>query len=132
MNLNAKIFSFNNNHNKRCVTTALRFYSIQSKCNTNTRHLSSSSIRKPNEIKLGFLGTGKIAQALILGLLNRSILKADQIYVNDENKEYLMHLKEKNPLFQVKFYVFTFSQYHKTPYLVLWYQLSISNFLLNV
>ena len=69
------------------------------------RQMSSAAVavKMPHEMKLGFLGTGKIAQALILGMLNKHILRPEQIYVNDENKEYLMHLKERNPLFQVRF-----------------------------
>ena len=75
--------------------------------NTYVNHrgicLSSSSSNIPQkEIKLGFLGTGRIAQALIIGLLNKEKLRPEQIYVNDENKEYLTRLREKTPLFQVR------------------------------
>ena len=77
------------------------------------RRMSAVAVKMPHEMKLGFLGTGKIAQALILGMLNKHILRPEQIYVNDENKEYLMHLKEKNPLFQVNpsFFFFNYEKF---------------------
>ncbi len=58
---------------------------------------------------IGFIGTGKIAQALITGLVKRELFKPEQIYANDADLNYLKFLKEKSPLFQVKFklnYVF--------------------------
>jgi hypothetical protein len=51
--------------------------------------------------RIGFVGTGKIAQAIITGLIKKNIFKPEQIYVSDANTEYLKHLKEKSPLFQV-------------------------------
>ena len=50
---------------------------------------------------LGFIGTGKIAQALILGLISKHKLRPEQIFASDSNLEYLDYLKNKSPLFQV-------------------------------
>lgn len=62
------------------------------------RALSSSN----NDLKLGFVGTGRIAQAIIIGLIKKEKLRPDQIYASDSNKENLKFLKEKCPIFNVR------------------------------
>lgn len=51
--------------------------------------------------KLGFIGTGKIAQAIIIGLIKQKKISPKQIYVSDTNLDCLSHLRERNPLFKV-------------------------------
>jgi NADH/NAD ratio-sensing transcriptional regulator Rex len=65
----------------------------------------SSSLHSNGNIRMGFVGTGKIAQAIILGIIKNQKLKPEQIYVSDANQQYVTMLKEKHPFFQV-FYVF--------------------------
>ena len=50
---------------------------------------------------LGFIGVGKIAQAIILGLINKNILEAKKIFVSDVNFRLIDELRLKNPLFKV-------------------------------
>ncbi len=69
-----------------------------------SKHRSiSNSCSRLSSNRIGFVGTGKIAQAIISGLIKKNIFKPEQIYVSDANKEYLKHLKEKSSLFQVNF-----------------------------
>ena len=63
----------------------------------------ASNVSANADMRMGFLGTGKIAQAIILGLIKKEKLKPEQIYVSDVNKEYLSYLRDKSPLFQVFF-----------------------------
>ena len=64
--------------------------------------LSTSLNSAQNDLKLGFVGTGKIAQAIILGLIKKEKLAPEQIFVSDANLECLKYLKEKDSVFQVK------------------------------
>ena len=64
------------------------------------RNISISCSRFSSN-KIGFVGTGKIAQAIIAGLIKKDIFKPEQIYVSDANTEYLKYLKEKSILFKV-------------------------------
>jgi pyrroline-5-carboxylate reductase len=50
---------------------------------------------------LGFVGAGKIAQAIIQGLIKKEKLQPEQIYVSDANAEYVRFLKEKHPILKV-------------------------------
>lgn len=75
---------------------------------TLTRHwaLKNSTNRffstvNTKDWKLGFLGTGRIAQAIILGLIDQNKVKPEQIFVSDANLEYLKYLRERCPKFQV-------------------------------
>jgi pyrroline-5-carboxylate reductase len=70
-------------------------------CVKLARRPMSSSLHANGNIRMGFVGTGKIAQAIILGLIKKQKLKPEQIYVSDANKQYVHHLKEKHPVFQV-------------------------------
>jgi len=51
--------------------------------------------------KLGFIGTGKIAQAIIIGLIKQNKILPHQIFVSDTNLDGLDHLRQRNPLFKV-------------------------------
>ena len=53
------------------------------------------------DLKIGFLGTGRIAQAIIVGLIKQKKIKPEQIYASDTNLDYLKYLKEKCPTFSV-------------------------------
>lgn len=67
------------------------------------REFSSSNVLyqvDPN-VKLGFIGVGKIAQAVILGLINKNIVKSEQIYVNDCNTRHLRYLQSQDRKFKV-------------------------------
>ena len=70
---------------------------------------SFSSVKKVNiankQIKfdrLGFIGMGKIAQAIIIGLIKQKKITSQQIYVSDTTLDGLEHLRQRNPLFHVK------------------------------
>ena len=67
------------------------------------RSISITTTSKQNnkDLKLGFLGTGRIAQAIIVGLIKQNKIKAEQIYASDVNSEYFKYLKEKCPTFRV-------------------------------
>ena len=53
-------------------------------------------------MKLGFIGTGQIAKATILGIL-RSNLKINKIYISERNKKISSLLKKKsNKIFILK------------------------------
>jgi len=74
---------------------------------------SFSSVKKVNiankQIKfdrLGFIGMGKIAQAIIIGLIKQKKITAQQIYVSDTTLDGLDHLRQRNPLFHVTILVF--------------------------
>jgi pyrroline-5-carboxylate reductase len=77
--------------NFKCVT----LYEL-----TKGRQMSSACLHANGNIRMGFVGTGKIAQAIILGLIKKEKLKPEQIYVSDANQQYVTHLKEKHPVFQ--------------------------------
>lgn len=70
-------------------------------CSVVVRSSSSGSPLHNGNVRMGFLGTGKIAQAVILGLIKKEKLKPEQIYVSDSNQKYLNYLRNKNPLFKV-------------------------------
>jgi pyrroline-5-carboxylate reductase len=59
----------------------------------------SSSLHANDNIRLGFVGTREITQAIILGLNKNQKLKLEQIYVSDANQQYVAMLKEKNSVF---------------------------------
>jgi len=63
--------------------------------------LNSSDLRTNESFKLGFVGAGKIAQAIIQGLIKKEKLQPEQIYVSDANAEYVRFLKEKHPILKV-------------------------------
>jgi hypothetical protein len=68
------------------------------------RELSSTvnvAYKVDSNVKLGFIGFGKIAQAVILGLINKDIVKSEQIYVNDSNKLHLRYLQYQDKRFKV-------------------------------
>lgn len=54
---------------------------------------------QPNRI--GFIGTGKIAQSIIQAIVKKNLIKPENIYASDINKEYLSYLREKSDVFQV-------------------------------
>lgn len=67
-----------------------------------TRSFSITVTRyNKKEMKLGFLGTGRIAQAIMIGLIRKNKLKPEQIYASDANRDYIKYLKEKCPTFRV-------------------------------
>ncbi len=60
------------------------------------------SISHPdNELfnKIGFLGTGNMAQAIIQGLVNQKKFKEEKIYCIDNNQEYVEFIKQNGPAF---------------------------------
>lgn len=67
---------------------------------------NASNNIKDESFKLGIIGIGKIAQAIIFGLINKNKLKAHQIYASESNINHFNYLKNKHPFFQVKFFVF--------------------------
>ena len=56
--------------------------------------------------KIGFIGTGNMAQAIIQGLINQKKFTPEQIYASDNDLEYFDFLKKNSPLFLVKKFVF--------------------------
>ena len=63
--------------------------------------LLKRSITTNNFNKIGFIGTGNMAQAIISGLISKHKFLPQQIYVTDKDKEYVEHLKRNIPLFMV-------------------------------
>lgn len=61
--------------------------------------LLKRSITTNNFNKIGFIGTGNMAQAIISGLISKHKFLPQQIYVTDKDKEYVEHLKRNVPLF---------------------------------
>ena len=55
--------------------------------------------------KIGFIGTGNMARAIISGLISKNKFKADQIYFTDNDQEYVHHLRTNVPLFKVDYLV---------------------------
>jgi hypothetical protein len=51
--------------------------------------------------KIGFIGTGNMAQAIIQGLIKQKIFKPEQIYASDNDWEYIEFLQKNNQFFQV-------------------------------
>ena len=49
-------------------------------------------------MKLGFIGCGNMATAIIDGIINKNIIKSDDIYVIDTNKKALSKAKEKSSI----------------------------------
>ncbi len=88
--------------NNSCVIPSLtqRSISIYANQQSSDRNTSQRSGNK-NSNKIGFVGTGKIAQAIIAGLIKKELFKPEQIFVSDANLTYLNYLKEKSPMFQV-------------------------------
>jgi pyrroline-5-carboxylate reductase len=74
----------------------------RSKSSTTTTTTSSnrSNNIKDENFKLGIIGIGKIAQAIIFGLINKNKLKAHQIYASESNLNHFNYLKNKHPFFQ--------------------------------
>lgn len=71
-------------------------------CAKSINQFYSISASNSKDWKLGFLGTGRIAQAIILGLIDQNKVKAEQIFVSDANLDYLKYLRERCPKFRVK------------------------------
>ena len=55
----------------------------------------------PTDSKIGFIGTGKIAQSIIQAIIKKNIIRPENIYASEINKEYLVYLKERCEVFQV-------------------------------
>lgn len=60
----------------------------------------------PTDSKIGFIGTGKIAQSIIQAIIKKNIIRPENIYASEINKEYLVYLKERCEVFQVILNVF--------------------------
>lgn len=65
--------------------------------------LFKRSMSTSNYSKIGFIGTGNMAQAIVSGLISRKKFLPEQIYVTDSDKEYVEHLKKNVPLFMVSY-----------------------------
>lgn len=50
--------------------------------------------------KIGFIGTGNMARAIIAGLISKEKYKPEEIYVTDSDLEYVEYLKNEVPLFK--------------------------------
>jgi pyrroline-5-carboxylate reductase len=50
--------------------------------------------------KIGFIGTGNMARAIIAGLISKDKYKPEEIYVTDSDLEYVEYLKNEVPLFK--------------------------------
>jgi len=48
-----------------------------------------------DKIKLGFIGAGNMASAILKGVLKTNLVKADNIYISDPDKQRLSHLKNE-------------------------------------
>jgi beta-lactamase regulating signal transducer with metallopeptidase domain len=70
--------------------------------NKNTHELPKQNANRKQLLKLGFIGAGKIAQSIILGLIKQQIVRPQDIYASDVDKSYLSYLREKCPRFQVR------------------------------
>lgn len=55
-----------------------------------------------SDSKIGFIGTGKIAQSIIQAIVKKNLIKAENIYASEINKEYLAYLREQSDVFQVR------------------------------
>lgn len=84
--------------------------SSPSKLRILTVSLSTTSTLRnsppPNRSNIGFIGTGKIAQSIIQAIIKKKLMKPENIYASDINKEYLAYLKDKSEVFQVVIYSF--------------------------
>lgn len=84
------------------------------------RFISSSPIlqsfvKNEKYNKIGFIGTGNMACAIIAGLINKQKYQADEIYVTDNDREYVEYLKQYKPLFKVRriiLNIFTITLYY--------------------
>lgn len=63
--------------------------------------ITSRSMHTDKYQKIGFIGTGNMARAIIQGLVTKKQFLPEQIYATDKNIEYLQHLKTNEPFFQV-------------------------------
>ena len=63
--------------------------------------VNGKPVGNTNDLRLGFIGTGKIAQAIMLGLIKKQKLKPNQIYASDSNLDYLEYLQFNRPIFKV-------------------------------
>jgi hypothetical protein len=57
---------------------------------SSVRQLCATASTGDRIKSLGFIGFGKIAQAMSLGLINKNLLSADQIYASDK---FICHLE---------------------------------------
>jgi hypothetical protein len=52
--------------------------------------------------KIGFIGSGNMARAIIAGLIGKNKFKPEEIYVTDSDLEYVEYLKTNVQLFKVR------------------------------
>ncbi len=97
--------------NSSLVTTRLLF---QRRLITNGTEVASNALASGSESanasnkklkynKIGFIGTGNMAQAIIQGLINQKKFTPEQIYASDNDWEYIEFLQKNSPLFMVRF-----------------------------
>jgi len=67
---------------------------------TVSRWMSQRVASRFENDTIGFIGTGRIAQAIIYGLIKRDIFRPEQIFVTDANEEYLQFLKKEHKFFR--------------------------------
>lgn len=55
----------------------------------------------PTNSKIGFIGSGKIAQSIIQALVKKNFFSPQNIYASDTNTEYFDYLKNECDIFKV-------------------------------
>lgn len=90
----------------------LNLLSNYSQRSISTTPILQSFVKNEKYSKIGFIGTGNMACAIIAGLINKQKYKADEIYVTDNDREYVEYLKHYKPLFKVLSIFFLISYNH--------------------
>lgn len=63
---------------------------------------TTTTTKSDDKSKIGFIGTGKIAQTIIQAIIKKGLIKPENVYASDTNKEYLAYLRDKSEIFQVR------------------------------
>ena len=71
----------------------------------STSHIQSSFEKNEKPNKIGFVGAGNMARAIMKGFISKKNYKAEEIYVTDHDREFVEYLKNYNPLFKVNFFI---------------------------
>lgn len=81
------------------VKTFLCLSTLTQRC-ISTSPIVQSFIKNEKYNKIGFIGSGNMACAIIAGLISKQKYQADEIYVTDSDREYVEYLKHYKPLFK--------------------------------
>lgn len=84
----------------------------------STSPILQSFVKNQKYNKIGFIGTGNMACAIIAGLINKQKYQADEIYVTDNDREYVEYLKHYKPLFKVRRILLYIRNIYNNPVLI--------------